>query len=357
VTGLGNKTCITVTLSASASGEVLPPSLIFEGKTDRCHPQNVDAPHGGYFTHTESHWQTKTSFIDWIDRVLTVYMDRMIKKHHLPPNQVCVLILDLHYSHLAPESLAHMKGNNIIPVFIPGGCTDEMQVMDVCCNKSYKSAVKTAFREHTHDEFTRYIQTPGNEPAHFKLNMSTKALKPLMPRLVQRGIDNLLTAAMSESIRHSFQKHARLEVCRTAARVAQAKIYRGLVVPGEHLIEDEAGVRESVVPNPQTMSREEELAVDLVDQLSDSQVDEMLSAHAALDEARAVQASFDPPSLPDVRKLHRELMEPIVNDHQYYNYENGEEDDDSYVSFNYEKDDDSESESDIVADLKRSKLI
>jgi len=56
--GLGDKRQITALLSVTKSGHLLPPQLIYPGKTDACHPK-VTFPDDWDITHTESHWSTE----------------------------------------------------------------------------------------------------------------------------------------------------------------------------------------------------------------------------------------------------------------------------------------------------------
>lgn len=49
---------ITVLLAVSHDGQLLPPHVIYAGKTPRCHP-SVVVPLRWNITHTESHWSTE----------------------------------------------------------------------------------------------------------------------------------------------------------------------------------------------------------------------------------------------------------------------------------------------------------
>ena len=81
-----DKAQITVTLAVSEEGEVLPPQLIFGGKTHRVYP-TVPAPCNGYYTHTVSHWQTPETTIEYIDKILVPYRQKVITEHNLPFDQ------------------------------------------------------------------------------------------------------------------------------------------------------------------------------------------------------------------------------------------------------------------------------
>jgi hypothetical protein len=55
ITGLDDKRLITVTLACTASGHLLDPQIIYEGKTAGCHPK-FKFPDGWAITHSENHW-------------------------------------------------------------------------------------------------------------------------------------------------------------------------------------------------------------------------------------------------------------------------------------------------------------
>lgn len=51
---------MTVLMACTKSGSLLPPQLIYQGKTDACHP-NYDFPEEWDIYHTESHWSNSQS--------------------------------------------------------------------------------------------------------------------------------------------------------------------------------------------------------------------------------------------------------------------------------------------------------
>ena len=58
VLGIGeDKAQITVTILVTENGDTLPYQMIFQGKTNRCHP-TAGKPDDCLWTHTESHWQS-----------------------------------------------------------------------------------------------------------------------------------------------------------------------------------------------------------------------------------------------------------------------------------------------------------
>ena len=66
----------------------------------------------------------------------------------LPANQHTILKHDLHYTHEDARVLEVLRAHNILPLFVPAGCTDVMQECDTVVNKPFKNAVKTGYRDH-----------------------------------------------------------------------------------------------------------------------------------------------------------------------------------------------------------------
>ena len=62
---LDDKRQMTALLACTKSGEMLPPQLIYQGKTDLCHP-TYKYPENWDITHMESHWSTSESMIRYV---------------------------------------------------------------------------------------------------------------------------------------------------------------------------------------------------------------------------------------------------------------------------------------------------
>ena len=117
--------------------------MIFGGKTKRCHPNGGKPPFPQdiYNDQTISDWQTPETMIRYITKVLVPYRLETIIRIGLPVDQKMILILELHYSHKD----TYMGECNILPVYIPAGCTELHKVCDVVVNKPYKNGVIKAF--------------------------------------------------------------------------------------------------------------------------------------------------------------------------------------------------------------------
>ena len=82
--GLDDKREITVLLTISADGTLLPPQVIYQGKTNRCHA-DVTFPDDWNITHSESYWSTAETMMEYADKILIPYCDK--KKEQLKVKQ------------------------------------------------------------------------------------------------------------------------------------------------------------------------------------------------------------------------------------------------------------------------------
>ena len=178
-----------------------------------------------------------------------------------------------------------MKANNIIPIFIPAGCTDLHQICDVILNKPFKNGVKDEFVEYVSIEFANWYRQRENDQDVFKLNMALSAMKPLMPTFVVRGIARLETPEMKEAIRKCYQEEGLLRVAmlpetyEAAVAALPVDIDENPIVPAEVEAEEDLGPVEDpdeapielVVPFEIEVNQQEDENELLSDSSSDSE--------------------------------------------------------------------------------------
>lgn len=231
--GDNDKAQITVTVGVTAAGEVLPAQMIFGGKTVACHPNRgkTPPPEGIFYDHTESHWQSPSSYMRYIENVLVPARARIIQRLNLPLNQVAILKHDLHYSHKDPDVLALLKLRFFVPLYVPAGCTDLIQECDTVVNKPFKTAVRSAFRDYLHAEFDAWLKENGNEPGGWVPVLSIGVLKPKLTAFVQQGVAAISTPEFRTTIVAAFKRDGALDEMRKPARVAAAHAAITAVVP------------------------------------------------------------------------------------------------------------------------------
>ncbi|CAG2190986.1 unnamed protein product [Mytilus edulis] len=186
ISGLDDKRQITLLLAVSMSGDLLPPQLIYPGKTDRCLPKGVDFPSTWDVTCTETHWSNEDTMMQFVNKVIVPYVDEI--RDSMPLNnsttQKAIAIFDVFKAHRGERLLNLLKDNDIVPLFVPAACTDRLQPLDLSVNREYKEQLKS----HFHDWYSAEVIHQINEqedstgeiaPDNVVVNMRTSVLKPI----------------------------------------------------------------------------------------------------------------------------------------------------------------------------------
>lgn len=126
---------VTVCCIISASGNSLPPAMVFPRKNFKEHMIN-GAPAGTLGLATASGWMNGESFVS--------VMKHFIKHSGSSIDNPTILIMDNHESHLTIESLNLAKSNGVIIVTLPPHCSNKLQPLDVSCYAPFKAHYNSA---------------------------------------------------------------------------------------------------------------------------------------------------------------------------------------------------------------------
>ena len=144
IVGKEDKREITVLLSVAASDDMLAPQVIYQGKTEGCHAK-VTFPEDWNVTHSETHWSTELTMLEYIDKVLVPYVTQTRQKLELAMDHPALALFDVFKAHRCDTVLEKLRQNHINQVFIPAGCTGELQPLDVSVNEQFKASMKAHF--------------------------------------------------------------------------------------------------------------------------------------------------------------------------------------------------------------------
>jgi hypothetical protein len=151
VIGADDKRQITACVASSLDGDLLPLQLIFQGKTDACHPPTTDSAKATHthITHSENHWSNQQTMRQWIESVLMPYAERQIAARSLPPASKLILVLDVWAVHKSEEFRMYLRTHHprIHLVFVPANCTSQLQVADVVLQRPFKHGIRRRFSE------------------------------------------------------------------------------------------------------------------------------------------------------------------------------------------------------------------
>ncbi|KAJ5340358.1 hypothetical protein N7541_009482 [Penicillium brevicompactum] len=134
----GNREWVTVVESIGASGQALPPYIIFKGKNFMLRWFN-DLPKHWAINHSPNGWTSDETGVDWLQKHFIPHtISRTKGKYRL-------LVLDGHNSHLTPQFDQICAQNDIIPICMPAHASHLLQPLDVGCfavlKRSYGSRV------------------------------------------------------------------------------------------------------------------------------------------------------------------------------------------------------------------------
>ena len=177
VVGLDDKREMTVLLGISASGQMLPPQLIYAGKTSRCHP-SCNSPAGWNVTHSDNHWSNEATMLEYIDKVLVPFFAKEREHLSLPDTQCGLVIWDVFAAHRCPGVLKKLEDSKIKVVFVPAGCTGMLQPLDLTVNDPFKRQLKDQFGNWYAKQVAENLGN-GDDASNMQVDLRTSVIKPL----------------------------------------------------------------------------------------------------------------------------------------------------------------------------------
>ena len=142
--GIDDKRQITV-FSCSMLGEFLPVQLIYQGKSNKCHPSFQFQPEW-HITHSPNHWSNENTMKDYVLKILVPHITEKRKQLKLCSDHHALVIYDMFKGQCTPAIIDLLKQNNVDIVFVPANCTDRLQPLDVSVNKAAKNFMRDQFQ-------------------------------------------------------------------------------------------------------------------------------------------------------------------------------------------------------------------
>ena len=189
VAGIGDKRQITITVAGTMSGQVLPFQVLYEGKTERCHPSNSTFPEGFDIWHTPNHWANAQTSIRFIENIIVPYVVATRKSLGLGDEHMAVVIFDCFKGHKGDEMESILLRNNILAVIVLSNYTD-LQPLDLLVNKPLKDHLRSNFQAWYSEQVSKQLQD-GKEPEDVKVDTQLSIMKPLGAKWITSAYDYL----------------------------------------------------------------------------------------------------------------------------------------------------------------------
>lgn len=178
---------ITGTFSVTASGKFLPIQLIYQGKTDRCHPK-FHFPKEFHITHTDNHWSNEKKAMELINHIIIPYMKKIRVELGLRTTKEWVLVADVFKAHWTDAVKKLVSDNNGKMVPVPNNMTSYLQPLDLTVNRSCKAFLRNQAQKWYSEQVQSQIVN-GIQPDKVSVDLRITVLKPLHAKWVVQFYD------------------------------------------------------------------------------------------------------------------------------------------------------------------------
>jgi hypothetical protein len=133
---------ITVAVTVTASGLMLPPYVIFNAKPNgRVERELANFPPGAHYAVQKNAWMDERVMIMWVEAVLEPYVKTA------PDGVRPILFLDSYRCHMMALVVQRVQDLGVEVQHIPGGCTGVCQPVDVGIGKPFKNRVTRCWED------------------------------------------------------------------------------------------------------------------------------------------------------------------------------------------------------------------
>lgn len=150
---------------------MLPPQLIYKGKTDRCHPQ-ISFPQDWDIWHTDNHWSNEVTTKRYIEKILLPFVVKQRVNLKLGSSHPALVLFDCFRGQTTEDVKAILQQNNILSIQIPPNCTDKLQPLDVSVNKPMKDELRARFHTWYASEVEKQMKDLPAEKVKVDITMS-----------------------------------------------------------------------------------------------------------------------------------------------------------------------------------------
>ena len=198
-------------LAVTLAGEYLPPQLLYQGKTEGCHPA-IEFPPEWDVWHSENHWSNEVTMLRYADKVLLPCVKKKREAMGLNENHPCLTIFDVFRGQQTPALRELLEKNNIDRINVPANCTDKLQPLDLSVNKPFKDEMKKRFQAWYAEEVQKQL-TSGTTISDVKIDTYTSIPKPKSANWLIGTLDTL--SQKPEIVINGFRKSGILDALKS----------------------------------------------------------------------------------------------------------------------------------------------
>ena len=156
----------TVVLSICSDGSKNKPCIIFKGKGKGPEARQLNQREDILVYWSENGWMNTPLTLKWIE---DTFPEVSAEKK--------LLLWDSFKCHTDSKVPDLMKTKNILSAVCPGGCTSQLQTLDVCINHPFKSRIKNLFDNFMDDESQHSYTKGGNMRAPSRIQICDMVIK------------------------------------------------------------------------------------------------------------------------------------------------------------------------------------
>lgn len=209
--GQEEKRAITVLVSVTNSGTLLPFQTIYKGSTNACTPAPISPGYSesiaaGFLfepSKTSTYWSTIGTMKAFVNKTLVPYFEETKKTLGLPEDQRSLWFIDCWSVHRSDEFLDWMAKThpNIIIQFVPARMTGLFQPCDVGIQRIFKHSTRKSAHEDVVQEVLTKLKA-GQSPETLSVDAGVKTLRNRTVRWLWKAFTDLNHPGIVKKVCH-----------------------------------------------------------------------------------------------------------------------------------------------------------
>lgn len=185
-----DKRAITIMLTISHSGVILPYQLIYTGKTKRCLPDTSLLPPDFLLSYNPTHWSNEEETLKLLNLVIDPYLTTARSELQLPQDQKALLIWDDFRGHKTAAVQKRVAELNISLVGIPANFTHLCAPLDLTVNRSLKLFEQQSFTDYFSSVISTALAASPDQPIEdIEVDTKLSTLKPLHATTMRKSYE------------------------------------------------------------------------------------------------------------------------------------------------------------------------